>query len=120
MLSLLRCRAVVVLLGCTLGRGSHRQLAAPPACQSPPSCPPARPPSPPTLAGILYSIYPPLFAALLVYSVGGTALSLRIGRPLIGLNFQQEAQEANFRWGPRSGGGGGFFFLLFVCMCVCG
>ncbi|KAL4419364.1 hypothetical protein ABPG77_001591 [Micractinium sp. CCAP 211/92] len=52
-----------------------------------------------SFSGILYSIYPPLFAALLVYSVGGTALSLRIGRPLIGLNFRQEAQEANFRYG---------------------
>ena len=48
-------------------------------------------------AGILYGIYPPLFAALLVYSLGGTALSVAIGRPLVGLNFQQEAQEANFR-----------------------
>ena len=46
---------------------------------------------------ILYSIYPPLFAALLVYSVGGTGLSILIGRPLVGLNFQQEAKEANFR-----------------------
>ena len=49
-------------------------------------------------AGILYSIYPPLFGALVVYSLGGTALSVYIGRPLVGLNFQQEAQEANFRW----------------------
>jgi ABC-type uncharacterized transport system fused permease/ATPase subunit len=48
---------------------------------------------------ILYSIYPPLFAALVVYSVGGTAASLAIGRSLVGLNFQQEAQEANFRYG---------------------
>ncbi len=47
--------------------------------------------------GILYSIYPPLFGALLVYSIGGTALSIYIGKPLVGLNFQQEAQEANFR-----------------------
>lgn len=52
-----------------------------------------------SFSGILYSIYPPLFGALLVYSIGGTALSIRIGRPLIGLNFQQEAQEANFRYG---------------------
>eukprot|EP00887_Chlorella_sp_A99_P002377 scaffold10.g2377.t1 len=44
-------------------------------------------------------IYPPLFAALLVYSVGGTAASVAIGRPLVGLNFQQEAREANFRYG---------------------
>ena len=46
---------------------------------------------------ILYSIYPPLFAALLVYSIGGTGATLFLGRKLVGLNFQQEAQEANFR-----------------------
>ena len=34
---------------------------------------------------------------LLVYSIGGTALSLRLGRSLVGLNFQQEACEADFR-----------------------
>lgn len=37
--------------------------------------------------------------ALLIYSIGGTAASLAIGRPLIGLNFSQEAAEANFRYG---------------------
>lgn len=31
-------------------------------------------------------------------AVGGTGLSIWIGRPLVRLNFQQEAQEANFRW----------------------
>lgn len=46
-------------------------------------------------------IYPPLFVALVVYSVGGTAASLYLGRNLVGLNFQQEAQEANYRWPPR-------------------
>ena len=50
-----------------------------------------------SFSGILYTIYPPLFIALLAYSIGGTAISLRLGRPLVGLNFQQEAQEANFR-----------------------
>ena len=54
-----------------------------------------------SFSGILYSIYPPLFLALLVYSIGGTGTSLFLGRKLVGLNFQQEAQEANFRcvWG---------------------
>lgn len=68
-----------------------------------PSLAHARPPSipPPIPPGILFTIYPPLFGALLVYSVGGTALSLYIGKPLVGLNFQQEAQEANFRCGRR-------------------
>ncbi|CAL5224458.1 g7149 [Coccomyxa viridis] len=52
-----------------------------------------------SFSGILYSIYPPLFLALLVYSIGGTGTSLFLGRKLVGLNFQQEAQEANFRFG---------------------
>ena len=46
---------------------------------------------------ILYTIYPPLFVVLVVYSVGGTAISLKLGQKLVGLNFQQEAQEANYR-----------------------
>lgn len=50
-----------------------------------------------SFSGILFSIYPPLFVALLVYSIGGTGVSLFLGRKLIGLNFAQEAQEANFR-----------------------
>lgn len=47
---------------------------------------------------ILYTIYPPLFVVLVVYSVGGTAISLKLGQKLVGLNFQQEAQEANYRY----------------------
>ena len=50
-------------------------------------------------------IYPPLFAALLVYSIGGTGLSLYLGRNLVGLNFAQEAQEANYRCPPPPPGG---------------
>ncbi|KAK9820926.1 hypothetical protein WJX74_009117 [Apatococcus lobatus] len=52
-----------------------------------------------SFSGILYTIYPPLFAALLIYSIGGTSISLYLGKNLVGLNFQQEAQEANFRYG---------------------
>eukprot|EP00798_Chlamydomonas_sp_ICE-L_P008066 gene8066-1307_t len=51
-----------------------------------------------TFSGILYSIYPPLFLALIVYSVGGTAASLYIGRSLEGLTFDHEAREADFRY----------------------
>lgn len=47
---------------------------------------------------ILYTIYPPLFVVLVVYSVGGTAISIKLGQKLVGLNFQQEAQEANYRY----------------------
>jgi ABC-type uncharacterized transport system fused permease/ATPase subunit len=35
-----------------------------------------------SFSGILYSIYPPLFAALLVYSIGGTAASIALGKVL--------------------------------------
>jgi ABC-type uncharacterized transport system fused permease/ATPase subunit len=51
-----------------------------------------------SFSGILFGIYPPLFAALLVYALGGTAISLRIGRPLVALNFSQEAREADLRY----------------------
>ena len=34
----------------------------------------------------------------LVYAIGGTWLTHRLGRPLIGLNFQQQQFEANFRF----------------------
>ena len=46
---------------------------------------------------ILYTIHPPLFVMLVVYLVGGTAISLKLGQKLVGLNFQQKAQEANYR-----------------------
>lgn len=49
-------------------------------------------------SGILFTIYPPLFGWLILYAVGGTALSVRIGKSLIPLNFQQEALEANLRF----------------------
>ena len=52
-----------------------------------------------SFSGILFTIYPPLFVALLIYSIGGTLASIAIGRPLIGLNFLQEAAEADFRYG---------------------
>lgn len=51
-----------------------------------------------SFSGILFGIYPPLFAALLIYAVGGTAISLRVGRPLVALNFAQEAREADLRY----------------------
>lgn len=33
-----------------------------------------------SFSGILYGIYPPLFAVLVVYSIGGTALSVFLGK----------------------------------------
>ncbi|KAI8462678.1 MAG: ATP-binding cassette transporter [Monoraphidium minutum] len=52
-----------------------------------------------SFSGILYTIYPPLFAALLAYSIGGTAASIALGKNLVSLNFNQEAREADLRYG---------------------
>ncbi|XP_002969260.2 ABC transporter D family member 2, chloroplastic [Selaginella moellendorffii] len=52
-----------------------------------------------SFSGILYSIYPPLFGVLVVYSIGGTAISVALGKGLVDLNFMQEKREADFRYG---------------------
>ncbi|KAJ4824083.1 Canalicular multispecific organic anion transporter 1, partial [Turnera subulata] len=52
-----------------------------------------------SFSNILYGIYPPLFVVLLVYSLGGTAISVFLGRGLVTLNFLQEKKEADFRYG---------------------
>ncbi|KAL3698711.1 hypothetical protein R1sor_012787 [Riccia sorocarpa] len=49
-------------------------------------------------AGILYSIYPPLFMVLIAYSSIGTIMSVLLGKGLVGLNFIQEKLEADFRY----------------------
>lgn len=52
-----------------------------------------------SFSNILYGIYPPLFVVLLVYSIGGTVISVFLGRGLVTLNFLQEKKEADFRFG---------------------
>ncbi|KAI5674817.1 hypothetical protein M9H77_15181 [Catharanthus roseus] len=52
-----------------------------------------------SFSNILYGIYPPLFIVLLVYSIGGTAISIFLGKGLVNLNFMQEKKEADFRYG---------------------
>lgn len=52
-----------------------------------------------SFSNILYGIYPPLFVVLLVYSIGGTAVSVFLGKGLVTLNFLQEKKEADFRYG---------------------
>ncbi|CAB4307287.1 unnamed protein product [Prunus armeniaca] len=52
-----------------------------------------------SFSNILFGIYPPLFVVLLVYSIGGTAISVYLGRGLVSLNFLQEKKEADFRYG---------------------
>ncbi|KAK4253601.1 hypothetical protein QN277_010254 [Acacia crassicarpa] len=52
-----------------------------------------------SFSNILYGIYPPLFVVLLAYSIGGTAISVFLGKGLVNLNFLQEKKEADFRYG---------------------
>ncbi|KZV27592.1 ABC transporter D family member 2, chloroplastic [Dorcoceras hygrometricum] len=52
-----------------------------------------------SFSNILYGIYPPLFLVLLGYSLGGTAISIVLGKGLVNLNFLQEKKEADFRYG---------------------
>lgn len=52
-----------------------------------------------SFSNILYGIYPPLFIVLLLYSIGGTVISVFLGRGLVTLNFLQEKKEADFRYG---------------------
>ncbi|XP_057457779.1 ABC transporter D family member 2, chloroplastic [Lotus japonicus] len=52
-----------------------------------------------SFSNILYGIYPPLFVVLLIYSIGGTAISVYLGKGLVTLNFLQEKKEADFRYG---------------------
>lgn len=51
-----------------------------------------------SFSNILFGIYPPLFIVLIVYSLGGTAISVFLGKGLVSLNFMQEKKEADFRY----------------------
>ncbi|KAG7657468.1 ABC transporter-like [Arabidopsis suecica] len=51
-----------------------------------------------SFSNILFTIYPPLFLVLLLYSFGGTAISVFLGKGLVNLNFLQEKKEADFRY----------------------
>lgn len=51
-----------------------------------------------SFSNILYGIYPPLFIVLILYSLGGTAVSVFLGKGLVNLNFMQEKKEADFRY----------------------
>ena len=47
---------------------------------------------------ILWSIYPQLFVAIIVYAGAGTLITALLGRPLVHLNFAQLRAEANLRY----------------------
>jgi putative ATP-binding cassette transporter len=48
-------------------------------------------------SGVLWSISPILFAAAVVYAAVGSLAAVRLGRPLVGLNFTQSDRDASFR-----------------------
>lgn len=49
--------------------------------------------------GVLWGISGTLVLVLFAYAIGGTAVSILIGRRLVGLSFRQYEKEADFRYG---------------------
>jgi putative ATP-binding cassette transporter len=50
-------------------------------------------------SGVLWSISPLLFLVAVLYAAFGSLLTIVLGRPLVGLNYDQLDKEANFRSG---------------------
>ena len=50
-------------------------------------------------SGVLWTISPTLFMVAVLYAAGGSLLTVLLGRPLVGLNYEQFDREANFRSG---------------------
>jgi putative ATP-binding cassette transporter len=50
-----------------------------------------------SFSGVLWEISPLLFGVAVGYAALGTLATVFLGRPLIGLNYRQSDQEANFR-----------------------
>lgn len=50
-----------------------------------------------SFSGVLWAISPKLFMIAVLYALGGSALTIWLGRPLIRLNYRQSDFEANFR-----------------------
>src|SRR6516225_5345750 len=50
-----------------------------------------------SFSGVLWAISPLLFGVAVGYATLGTLATIYLGRPLIGLNYRQSDQEANFR-----------------------
>jgi vitamin B12/bleomycin/antimicrobial peptide transport system ATP-binding/permease protein len=50
-----------------------------------------------SFSGVLWTISPKLFVMAVLYAAAGSMLTIRLGRPLIRLNYQQSDCEANFR-----------------------
>ncbi len=50
-----------------------------------------------SFSGVLWAISPKLFLIAVLYALGGSALTIWLGRPLIRLNYRQSDFEADFR-----------------------
>lgn len=50
-----------------------------------------------SFSGVLWSISPLLFSVAVLYAIAGSLMTIYLGRPLIGLNYNQLDMEANFR-----------------------
>jgi putative ATP-binding cassette transporter len=50
-----------------------------------------------SFSGVLWAISPLLFGVAVGYAIFGTLATIYLGRPLVGLNYRQSDQEANFR-----------------------
>jgi vitamin B12/bleomycin/antimicrobial peptide transport system ATP-binding/permease protein len=50
-----------------------------------------------SFSGVLWTISPLLFGVAVGYAALGTAMTIRLGRPLVGLNYAQSGREADFR-----------------------
>jgi vitamin B12/bleomycin/antimicrobial peptide transport system ATP-binding/permease protein len=50
-----------------------------------------------SFSGVLWNISPRLFLVAVVYALGGSLLTIWLGRPLIRLNYRQSDFEADFR-----------------------
>lgn len=48
-------------------------------------------------SGVLWTISPPLFFIAVAYALAGSYIAIKLGRPLVGLNFKQLDKEADFR-----------------------
>ena len=51
-----------------------------------------------SFSAILYSIYPLLFVAIIVYAGVGSLVTTNLGQSLVGLNYDRLNKEANFRF----------------------
>lgn len=55
-----------------------------------------------SFSNILYGIYPPLFVVLLIYSIGGTAISVFLGRVTIYISFSSDSFKLREKLHPPS------------------